>query len=164
MTHLTDEQLQANLDGNNRNQHDEMENHLAQCSFCRTQLAAYRQVYRAARIAPGFAFSASLADAVIDNITFRQNKFASIKQQIFHILTGVLTFGAMLFLLVKYKVGLMLFRLLIHNFHYFSHHIQLLGEKSDSSLLIFVTFILILVISKLMDRMLSDSAHLHEHS
>lgn len=68
MAHLTDEALQAYLDGDPALSRREVEAHLHRCEQCRAQLAAYRRVYGELKREMPFLLSADFADRVIGRV------------------------------------------------------------------------------------------------
>lgn len=62
-SHLTDEQLQSYLDGNQAG--GGIEDHLKSCARCRQALAAYKSLYSAMADDPGVRLAPNFADAVM---------------------------------------------------------------------------------------------------
>jgi hypothetical protein len=65
MKHLSDEQIQDYLDGNPREDLNEIESHLQTCGQCREELERYRVLSQSLAEDPGFELSAGFAADVI---------------------------------------------------------------------------------------------------
>ncbi len=66
--HLTDEELQAYLDGASVENRAALESHLRTCRHCRKELLAYRFVEEEFCAEPGETFSVRFEDAIIERI------------------------------------------------------------------------------------------------
>ncbi|MFQ5633173.1 MAG: anti-sigma factor family protein [bacterium] len=75
MKHLSDEDLQAYLDGVHGVNRVETEAHLMICKDCQHALEAYRHVYTALQNEPSSVFSLASENAIMQKISIESEKF-----------------------------------------------------------------------------------------
>ncbi len=69
MSHLTDREIQAFLDGAPMRQASEIEQHLQLCHQCQNSLEAYQEIYRNLKVAPQVTLPADFKSMVLAQIS-----------------------------------------------------------------------------------------------
>lgn len=93
MKHLTDRQMQAFLDGQDRSQNSAAQKHLQECDFCRSELSAYQKVYQALDENPGFALQPDFTNLVLNRLQARAEKRIQLWETAFVVFVGLLGLG-----------------------------------------------------------------------
>ena len=74
MRHLTDEEIQAYLDGSSREAETDLRHHLETCQHCRRALADYRALYRGLADDAAFLSPQDLAESVLTRMGLEQRR------------------------------------------------------------------------------------------
>lgn len=81
MKHLSDEQIQSLLDGEEEDRTAKLQ-HLETCARCRTHYREYQQLYGALAESDGFSLSADFSDAVLRRVAPRQSRIEWVEDSV----------------------------------------------------------------------------------
>ncbi|OQX95369.1 hypothetical protein B6I21_05775 [candidate division KSB1 bacterium 4572_119] len=162
LDHLTDEQFQLYLDGLPTEGISDIEEHLKTCEECRSQLSAYKLVYKELNIEPESALLPGFENAIISRI----RKKAEQKQFIRNLLTqaAMIILGSTLplYFLLTGKISDDLNHIFVNNWfgtkHLWENVFGFIRGMNVSTELV-VSALIILVVFSLIERILPFSGH-----
>ena len=151
MGHLTDQDIQAYLDGGLPNR-GEVARHLKDCPQCRAELAIYKQLFHSLSADRGFMLSANFADAIVEKIEQEKKPWADWLENgliIFALFAGLIAIGYFLDAASFLSDSSQSLKEILHAFRWFG----------SSQGVLFIVAAIIVGFFGLLDRFLTHTRH-----